>query len=38
MKQSGRNWNQMLHSFLTENDFEQSVSDIAFIPNRPRKK
>ena len=27
LKQSGRNWNKMLHSFLTLNEFEQSPSD-----------
>ena len=27
LKQSGRNWNKMLYSFLTLNEFEQSLSD-----------
>ena len=38
LKQSGRNWNQMLHNFLSENNFVQSVSDNCVYTKQTEKE
>ena len=34
LKQSGRNWNNVLHNFLIDNNFEQSLSDYCVYVKR----
>lgn len=37
LKQSGRNWNKMLHVYLTENDFIQNLADYCVYSKRSGK-